>query len=157
MTATIITKDELAECAKAQGVTVETGDILLIRTGWLRWYLEEATPEQKQRMAGEAMTDLRAPGIGPVDEMAAYLWDLHIAAIAADNPSLEAWPPGPDSGGFLHFTLLPHFGMPIGELWSLDDLAADCAADGVYEFMLTSAPLNVPGGVGSPPNALAIK
>jgi hypothetical protein len=47
--------------------------------------------------------------------------------------------------------------MPIGELWWLDDLAADCAADGVYEFLFTSAPLNVSGGVGSPPNALAIK
>ena len=48
-------------------------------------------------------------------------------------------------------------GMPIGELWWLDGLAEDCAADGVYEFFFTSAPLNVPGGVGSPPNALAIK
>jgi len=103
------------------------------------------------------MTKLRAPGIGPVDEMAEYLWDLHVAAVAADNTSLEAWPPGSESGGFLHFKLIPHFGMPIGELWWLEDLGADCAADGVYEFMLTSAPLNVPGGVGSPPNALAIK
>ncbi len=153
----MITKDDLAACASAQVVTIHTGDILLIRTGWLRWYLEEATPEQKQTMAGDAMTQLRAPGIGPVDEMAKYLWDLHVAAVAADNTSLEAWPPGPDSGGFLHFKLIPHFGMPIGELWWLEDLAADCAQDGVYEFMLTSAPLNVPGGVGSPPNALAIK
>jgi len=155
--AAIITKETLAACAKTQGVTVQTGDILLIRTGWLRWYLEEATPKQKQTMAGDAMTQLRAPGIGPVDDMAEYLWNLHIAAIAADNTSVEAWPPGPDSGGFLHFKLIPHFGMAIGELWWLEDLAADCAQDGVYEFMLTSAPLNIPGGVGSPPNALAIK
>ena len=108
-------------------------------------------------MSGEAMVHLRAPGIGPDEEMAAYLWDLHIAAVAGDNPSLEAWPPGPESGGFLHFRLIPLLGMNIGELWYLEDLAADCAQDGVYEFMLTSAPLNVPGGVGSPPNALAIK
>jgi len=47
--------------------------------------------------------------------------------------------------------------MPIGELWYLESLAADCAADGVYEFMFTSAPLNILGGVGSPPNAIAIK
>jgi hypothetical protein len=57
----------------------------------------------------------------------------------------------------MHFRLIPLLGMPIGELWWLDDLAADCAEDGVYEFFFTSAPLNVPGGVGSPPNALAIK
>ena len=103
------------------------------------------------------MTNLRFPGIGPDEEMASYLWDLHIAAVAADNPALEAWPPGPESGGFLHFRLIPLLGMNIGEFWYLEDLAADCAQDGVYEFMFTSAPLNVPGGVGSPPNALAIK
>jgi len=154
---TVIRPETLSACAKAQGVEVRTGDILLIRTGWLDWYLHTATPEQKQQMAGDAMTQLRTPGIGPDAEMAAYLWDLHPAAVAADNPALEAWPPDPQAGGFLHFRLIPLFGMPIGELWYLDDLAADCAADGVYEFLLTSAPLNVPGGIGSPPNALAIK
>src|SRR6266508_931215 len=153
---TIITKETLYACAKTQGVTVETGDILLVRTGWLRWYLEEATPTQKQAMADDSMTDLRTPGLGPADEMAAYLWDLHIAAVAADNPALEVFPSTPETG-FLHFKLIPHFGMPIGEMWWLEDLATDCAQDGAYEFLLTSAPLNIPGGVGSPPNAIAIK
>jgi len=152
-----ITKETLEASARAERVEVRPGDVLLVRTGWLTWYLNETTPEQRQYMAGDAMTQLQAPGIGPDEEMAAYLWDLHVAAVAADNPSLEAWPPGPESGGFMHFRLIPLFGMPIGELWWLDDLAADCAADGVYEFFLTSAPLNVPGGVGSPPNAVAIK
>jgi hypothetical protein len=57
----------------------------------------------------------------------------------------------------MHWRLIPLLGLPIGELWDLDALAAACAADGVYEFFFTSAPLNVLGGVGSPPNALAIK
>ena len=156
-TATVITKDVLSNCAKQQQAIVETGDIMIIRTGWLRWYLEEATAEQKQELAGDPMTNLRFPGIGPDEEMASYLWDLHVAAVAADNPALEAWPPGPESCGFLHFRLIPLLGMNIGEFWYLEDLAADCAQDGAYEFMFTSAPLNVPGGVGSPPNALAIK
>ena len=39
----------------------------------------------------------------------------------------------------------------------LEGLADDCAEDGRYDFFITSAPLNIPGGVGSPPNALAIK
>ena len=153
----LITKDVLSASADAQGVSIQTGDVLVIRTGWLNWYLNEATAAQKQEIAGDPMTNLRFPGIGPDEEMASYLWDLHIAAVAADNPALEAWPPGPDSGGFLHFRLIPLLGMNIGEFWYLEELAADCAADGVYEFMLTSAPLNIPGGVGSPPNALAIK
>ena len=36
-------------------------------------------------------------------------------------------------------------------------LASDCAADGIYEMFLVSAPLNAPGGIGSPANAVAIK
>ena len=48
-------------------------------------------------------------------------------------------------------------GMPMGELFDLDALAADCGEDGVYEFMLCSSPNDLPGGYGSPPNAIAIK
>ena len=156
-TSHVIDRATLDACRAAQGVDIRTGDVLLVRTGWLRWYATAATPDQKRTMAGDAMTQLRAPGIGPDEEMAEYLWDLHIAAVAADNPALEPWPPGADRRGFMHFRLIPLLGMPIGELWWLDDLAEDCATDGVYEFFFTSAPLNVPGGVGSPPNALAIK
>ncbi len=58
---------------------------------------------------------------------------------------------------FMHIRLLPLFGMPIGEFFNLEGLADDCAGDGVYEFLFTSAPLNLPAGVASPPNALAIK
>jgi kynurenine formamidase len=155
--ATVIDRSALDGCRAAQGVDVRTGDILLVRTGWLRWYTSVAMPEQKRAISGDAMTNLRAPGIGPDEEMAKYLWDLHIAAVAADNPALEPWPPGPERQGFMHFRLIPLLGMPIGELWWLDDLADDCATDGVCESFFTSAPLNVPGGVGSPPNALAIK
>ena len=64
---------------------------------------------------------------------------------------------GNEPFGFLHRVLIGSLGMALGELWHLDDLAADCAADGACEFFLTSAPLNVRGGIGSPPNALALK
>ena len=46
--------------------------------------------------------------------------------------------------------------MPIGELWDLKELSTYCKKTGRYSFMLTSAPLNHPGLVASPPNALAI-
>ncbi len=154
---TMIGAESLDACARAQEVEIRPGDILLLRTGWLRWYLEEATGEQRQQMAGEvAGGALLSPGIGPADEMAEYLWNRQVAAVAADNPAVEPIPPSPGAG-FMHFRLIPLLGMLMGELWYLDELASDCAGDGVYEFMFTSAPLNVPGGVGSPPNALAIK
>lgn len=56
----------------------------------------------------------------------------------------------------LHPWLLSMFGMPIGELWYLKALSEHCKKSGRYSFLLTSAPLNIPGLVGSPPNALAI-
>jgi hypothetical protein len=46
--------------------------------------------------------------------------------------------------------------MFIGELWDLKALGEHCAAAGRYEFLLCSVPLNIPGLVGSPPNAVAI-
>jgi kynurenine formamidase len=151
----LITPDDLEACAGRQGVEVRSGDVLLVRTGWLNWYSNEATENERREIPDRGI--LRAPGLGPADEMAAWLWNHGVAGVAADNPALESWPPRPESGDFMHWRLIPLLGMPIGELWWLDDLAGACAADGSYEFFFTSAPLNVPGGVGSPPNAIAIK
>ena len=46
-------------------------------------------------------------------------------------------------------------GFVIGELWWLDDLAADCTRTGVYDCLVVAKPLNLTGGVGSPANATA--
>jgi kynurenine formamidase len=145
---------ELEGAARAQAVRLETGDILLLRTGWTAWYLN-ATPVERVQIADR--TRLRAPGIENSEAMAEYLWDQHVVAVAADCPSVEAWPPEARPFGFLHQTLIALFGMALGELWYLEDLADDCAADGRYACFFTSAPLNKQGGVGSPPNALALK
>jgi hypothetical protein len=53
--------------------------------------------------------------------------------------------------------LLVSMGLLLGEIWYLDELAADCAADGVYEFLLVAPALVIPGAVGSPVNPQAIK
>jgi hypothetical protein len=59
--------------------------------------------------------------------------------------------------GFLHRMLIGQFGLAVGELWWLDDLARACRGDGRFEVFLTAAPTNVTGGIGSSANALAIK
>jgi hypothetical protein len=64
---------------------------------------------------------------------------------------------GVDHSGMLHRPLIALLGMAMGELWKLDELAAHCARDGHWDFFLTCEPLNLVGGVGSPPNAIAIK
>ncbi len=52
---------------------------------------------------------------------------------------------------------LVNAGVLIGEIWDLEELAADCAADGTYEFFLSAQPLTVTGAVGSPLNPIAVK
>ena len=155
----VITADDVRGALDAQGVAVERGDILLIRTGWTTWYRSLDAAGRTETAGKQQCCGLRA---GPTS--AAFLWDLGIAAVAADNPALEVFPPGTGGedvddaeGRFLHFQLLPRLGLPIGELFDLDPLADACAADGRYDFMLTSAPLRLRGGVASPPNALAIR
>ena len=142
---------ELEATAAAQGATVEPGDILLVRTGWGRFYLDADQPTRD----GIAR-DLHAPGLEGSIEMAGWLWDHRIAAVAADCPALEPWP-WDLSVGALHVRALCYLGMPFGELWDLEALAEDCAGDDAYAFLLTSAPLHLRGGIGSPPNALALK
>jgi len=46
--------------------------------------------------------------------------------------------------------------MSIGVMWDLKALSAYCKKSGRYSFLLTSAPLNMPGLVASPPNAIAV-
>lgn len=161
---------EIAECLAAQGTDLHEGDILLVRTGWLAWYQTQSTDA---RAALAEVSGLRAPGFRSGELLAETLWDLHIAAIACDNPAVEVWPPGallsPEEEAavrgdrsrlheiFTHTLLLPMLGIPLGEMWDLDALADDCATDGRYTFLVTSAPLNLPQGVASPPNALALK
>ena len=145
--------EDVQATLKESGVTLRAGDVLLIRIGWTKFYLS-ASAEVKAELARETVV----PGIEGSERTARWLWDNHLAAVASDSPALEALPKAAGNEmEFLHFHMLAFFGMPIGEMWNLEGLAEDCAADGRYDFFLTSAPLNIPGGVGSPPNALAIK
>jgi len=148
-TRTGITVQDLEATRRRAGVEMRPGDVLLIRTGWVAGY--ESTDEGER---AAVRTDPTSPGLVADHAMAEYLWDWGVSAVAADNIGLEALPLQEE---VLHYKLLCRLGMPIGELWWLDDLAEDCLADGRYEHLLVSAPLRVHGGIGSPANALAIK
>ena len=145
--------DLLRRTAEAQEVELRAGDVLLVRTGWVDAYRGLAD-DARTALAGSG-----APGSAGLhgDDIPAFLWDLRIAAVAADNPALEASRPGSGPDLDLHVALIARLGMALGELWDLDALALDCDADRCYEMFLTSAPLNLSGGAGSPPNALAVK
>ena len=148
----------LEKVAHAQKVQPEPGDILMLRTGWLEWYksLDERGREALRDTLGVGEAPHACPGLAASQETAAWLWDRQIAAIAADNVAVEALPVDP-AVGFQHRRLIALQGMPLGELLDVEELARACAQDGSYEFMLVAIPLNLPGGVGSPANAYAIK
>jgi kynurenine formamidase len=153
-----ISVDELDAARAATGVAWEPGDVLLLYTGFLGWHVRQ---EATVRAAMAERGALHSVGLAHSEDMARYLWNAHVAAVVSDNPSVEVWPPDPSDAaapfGFLHQVLIGQFGMALGELWWLEDLARSCRRDGRYEAFLTAAPINVPGGVGSPANALAIK
>lgn len=148
-TARRITVDDVIRIMDAQGVTRMPGDLLLLRTGWTKGY--QAASAQDRR---EVVRDQTSPGLEGSAEMLEFLWDWGVSAVASDNVSVEVLPPG---DFILHGHLLNRLGIPIGELWWLDDLATACAGDSRYDFMLVSVPLNLPGGIGSPCNAVAIR
>ena len=56
-----------------------------------------------------------------------------------------------------HLLCIRDMGLMLGEMWDLEALSRDCAADGVYEFQLVAPPIRVSGAVGSPINPLALK
>ncbi|TFB77308.1 cyclase family protein [Cryobacterium glaciale] len=142
----IISAETLKLVAAAQGVTIERGDILVIRTGWPAKYSE--------RPSGSGSLSM-LPGLDADDETAQVLWDWHISALVTDLPAVEAVP-GDPAVGSLHRRLLALLGLPLGELFDLEEVAVRCQDTGRYVFFFTSAPMHLPGGAGSPGNALAM-
>ncbi|KAK7181121.1 hypothetical protein DPSP01_003528 [Paraphaeosphaeria sporulosa] len=152
-----ITVSDIETCAKDQNVTFRAGDVLIIRTGMTE-ILSSPQPADLAKMQNPQLA-----GVHGCIESAKWIWNQHFSAVAGDSIAFEALMPIKEDGSVgtpedlvLHPWLLSMFGMSIGELWDLKALSEHCKKTGRYTFLLTSAPLNIPGLVGSPPNALAI-
>ena len=142
-----ITAEHLTATAAAHGVAVGRGDLVLVRTGRYARALREGWGDY----AGGA-----SPGLSFTT--AGWLRRTEIAAIATDTWGFEVRPNEFDHAFQpLHQVVIPHIGLYIGEMWDLEALAADCAADGRHEFWLTAAPIPVTGAVGAPVNPIAVK
>ncbi len=145
---------DLQAALAAQKTKLKPGSILLVRTGWLGAYLT-ASDAQKKAMA--PLEALKSCGIESTSELVGWLWDNRVAAIGTDCPAVEQWPWDFKDERSLHYRALSMLGLPLGEQFVLDELATDCASDKSYEFMVVSVPMNLEGGIASPPNAVAIK
>ncbi len=134
-----ITAADLDDCAQAQNIAIRPGDILAIRTGWLRVFAQD-----------RALFDSGEPGL---DESTLPWLKMHdIVAVAADNHGVEVMQRIPPPGYPFHSIVLRDLGIYLLEEVNLEELAADR----VYEFMFIVAPLRLSGGTGSPVNPIAI-
>lgn len=146
-----ITAEHLDATARAQGVQVRRGDLVLVRTGQL-------SRVRRGLAAGHGWGDYAggdAPGLSFTS--APWLHDSEIAAIATDTWGFEVRP-NELAGAFqpLHQVVIPNMGLLIGEMWDLEELATDCLAHSTYEFLLVAPPLPITGAVGSPVNPMAL-
>jgi kynurenine formamidase len=144
-----ITGDDLDSAATAHGVSVRRGDHVIVRTG------------QMERCLAAGSWDGYPGGDAPGFSFWTLDWihDHRIAAIASDTWGCEVRPNESEPGinQPWHWITIPIMGLTMGEIFYLADLANDCAADGVYEFMFVAPAIPITGAVGSPTNPLAIK
>ena len=143
-----ITNADLNACAEAQGVEVRSGDFVVVRTG----------QQEKCIATGDWTGYAGGPAPGLAFETAYWIREKDIAAICADTWGCEVRPNETDEVNQpWHWVVIPAIGISMGEIFYLADLAADCAADHVYEFLFCAPPLHLPGGTGSPINPQAMK
>jgi hypothetical protein len=146
-----VSAQDVQACLAAQKVTLRQGDVLLVRMGWVRALLDAPDLEARDAL----VRPWSCSGLSGNLEMWEFLWNARIGALAADTPAVECMP-FPEGQPTLHLAIA-RLGITLGEMFDLEALAEDCAADGCYAMQFVSSPLNLRGGVGSPPNAMAIK
>lgn len=145
-----ITLADLQATADAQGVTVGAGDVLLVHTGSMA----------RTRDPEAAWDPTNEPGLVFSEELVEWIADRDVAVLGADNVAVERVTQSVGGETYvlpLHGAFLRNLGLPLAEMLWLDDLAAACARDGVYEFLFTAAPLSVQRATGGVVNPVVLK
>jgi len=138
--------DDLEAARELARVDVEPGDVVVVRTG------------QIQVLHAGDKDGYGHPSPGPGIDAVSWFRDHDIAAVATDNLTFEVFPcERPDLFLPVHLLDLRDIGLTQGQNWDLEALAADCADDGVYTFLLEASPQPFTGATGSPVNPVATK
>jgi kynurenine formamidase len=136
-----------AACALAR-VSVEPGDIVLVRTG----QMVHLAPGHRDLIA------YTWPSPGLTIETAGWFHAHDVAAVATDTLVFEVFPSQHEEAYLpVHLLHLVEMGLTQGQNWVLDPLADDCADDGRYTFLLDATPLPLTQGLGTPLNPVALK
>jgi kynurenine formamidase len=138
---TAFNRAEIDAAARAAGVTIRKGDVVLFHTGWMAM----AKTDPKRFIAMQ-------PGLGK--EGAEYLASLGVVMIGADTAALEAIPfEDPEMPFVVHLTLLVKNGVHVLENIN----TAQLAADGASEFMFVLGQPRFQGTVQAVVNPVAIR
>ena len=137
-------REDLERAEAEQGVTVEAGDVLLVRVGHGRRLAE----------LGEWDTAHAKAGLHPT--AVPLLAERDVVALGSDGNSDTAPSPVEGVDFPIHALTLNAMGVHLLDHLELDDLAAACERSGRWEFLFAAAPLRIAGGTGSPLNPIAI-
>lgn len=141
---TAITVEDLEAWERAMGIKVQSGDVLLLRTG--RW----------ARLADKGPWNFLEAAAGAHASVAKWLKARDVAVIGCDGVS-DVMPSGVEGLlNPLHQLVLVGLGMPILDNLNLEDVAEAAAERNRWTFLYVGAPLRVRGGTGSPLNPLAV-
>lgn len=135
-----ITAADLQKVAEYQGVTFKPGDILFVRSGYVRALNAMTKDEGEAYAAGGGSPD--GIGVESCEETLKWIWEHEFSAVAGDAIAFEAVPFQSETH-WLHEWLLAGWGLPIGELFSLEKLAAECKKQKKWSFFFSSMPLKV--------------
>jgi len=135
----VVTPALLLDTLKKQGVTLQPGDVALLRTGRMQHW-----PDSDSYIVDE-------PGIAR--DGAEFLASQGVSIIGADTAALEVRPSlDPHNFHDVHTYLLAEAGIPILEIADLEELSAS----GAHEFAFIGAALKIRGATGSPIRPLAM-
>ena len=141
-----LTAADLDAACELGKVKVQSGDIVLIRTGQMQLFF-----------AGDREA-YGTPCSGPSLQTVEWFHSHDVAAVATDNIVFECFPSEREDAMLpVHLLHLVDMGMTQGQNWNLEELAQDCAADGRYSFFLDASPMPFTHAVGRPVNPIVIK
>ncbi len=132
---------------KAANTVIQPGDVVLLRTGWARYFANFA----KFVTGGEGDTEARHAAAGPGPEIDAARWLSERGVFAAGSDTI-AFEKVPAARMPVHVHLLVENGIHIIEALNLEELARDR----VHEFVFVAAPLKIRGGTGAPMRPIAL-
>lgn len=137
-------REDLEAAERAQSVTVQQGDILLVRTGHARRLAELGPWNTAEAKAGLHPTAMP------------FVAQREVAALASDGNSDTA-PSSTEGVSFpIHVLAIASMGVHLLDYLQFEDLRATCESSGRWEFLFAASPLRIVGGTGSPLNPTAI-